>query len=85
MLLSYEKQDECFKLFTTEESIVTISQQSLAHFVSPYVANDLFEFASSVSEYEIPGHVLIIMVIICLYSRDGVLMMKQVTAASYEI
>ena len=43
MLLSYEKQDECFKLFTTEESILTISQQSLAHYVSPYVANDLFE------------------------------------------
>ena len=43
MLLSYEKQDECFKLFTTEESILTINQQSLAHYVSPYVANDLFE------------------------------------------
>ena len=34
------------------------------------------------SEYEIPGHVLIIMVIICLYSRDGVLMKKQVTVAN---
>ena len=34
------------------------------------------------SEYEIPGHVLIIMVIICLYSRDGVLMKKQVTVTN---
>ena len=34
------------------------------------------------SEYEIPGHVLIIMVVICLYSRDGVLMKKQVTVTN---
>ena len=32
----------------------------------------------SFAQLEIPGHVLIVMILICLYSRDGMPMKKQV-------
>ena len=38
----------------------------------------LFQFAASFAQLEIPGHVLIVLILICVYSRDGMLMKKQV-------
>ena len=78
MMLSYERQSSSFKIILTGDTIVNITEESLYNYFSPYVSRDLFEFAANFSLYEIPGHVLIILVIICLYSRDGMLMKKQV-------
>ena len=78
MMLSYERQSSSFKIILTGDTIVNITEESLYHYFSPYVSRDLFEFAANFSLYEIPGHVLVILVIICLYSRDGMLMKKQV-------
>lgn len=77
MMLSYERQSNSFKIILTGDTIVNITEESLYNYFSPYVSQDLFEFAANFSLYEIPGHVLIILVIICLYSRDGMLMKKQ--------
>lgn len=77
MMLSYERQSSSFKIILTGDTIVNITEESLYHYFSPYVSRDLFEFAANFSLYEIPGHVLVILVIICLYSRDGMLMKKQ--------
>ena len=78
MMLSYERQSSSFKIILTGDTIVNITEESLYTYFSPYVSHDLFEFAANFSTYEIPGHVLVILVIICLYSRDGMLMKKQV-------
>ena len=78
MMLSYERQSSSFKIILTGDTIVNITEESLYHYFSPYISRDLFEFAANFSLYEIPGHVLVILVIICLYSRDGMLMKKQV-------
>ena len=77
-MLSYERQNSSFKIILTGDTIVNITEESLYHYFSPYISRDLFEFAANFSLYEIPGHVLVILVIICLYSRDGMLMKKQV-------
>ena len=78
LMLSYERQSSSFKFILTGDTIVDITEKSLYNYFSPRVSRDLFEFAANFSLYDIPGHVLIILVIICLYSRDGMLMKKQV-------
>ena len=78
MLLSFERKSTSFKFVLTRESVVHISEESLNYCFSPRVSRELFEFAASFSVFEIPGHILVILLIICLYSRDGILMKQQV-------
>lgn len=76
LMMAYEKQNQIFK-FNLSNTIVELNQQSLSPYLSDSMAQDLFEFVANFSQLEIPGHVFIILIIICLYSRDGMLMKKQ--------
>jgi len=76
LIMSYEKKTGTFK-FDLNDKTVELDQYILSTYLSSHVAQDLFEFAKNFSQLEIPGHVLIIMVILCLYSRDGMMMKKQ--------
>merc|ERR1712227_765410 len=74
--MAYEKQNQTLK-FNLSNTVIELNQQSLSAYLSDSMAHDLFEFVGNFSQLEIPGHVLIILIIICLYSRDGMLMKKQ--------
>merc|ERR1719300_1261063 len=76
LIMSYEKKTGIFK-FDFNDKTVELDQYILSAYLPSHVAQDLFEFVKNFSQLEIPGHVLIIMVVICLYSRDGMLMKKQ--------
>lgn len=76
LTMAYEKQNQTLK-FNLSNTVIELNQQSLSAYLSDSMAHDLFEFVGNFSQLEIPGHVLIILIIICLYSRDGMLMKKQ--------
>ena len=60
------------------EQVVSIDKNTLAKYLNEKIGNDIFEAVNSLSQFEIPGHILIVLLLICMYSRDGVLMEKQV-------
>ena len=76
LMLSYERQSSSFKFILTGDTIVDITEESLYNYFSPRVSRDLFEFAANFSLYDIPGHVLIILVIISVFQRSASLYAK---------
>jgi len=90
MVLCYEKNSQVFrwglgskdlasvrKVQNNAEQIVTIDQATLAKYLNEKIAAEIFKAVSSLSQFDIPGHVLIILILISIFSRDGVLMEKQ--------
>ena len=66
------------KVQNNAEQIITIDQDTLAKYLNEKIAAEIFKAVSSLSQFDIPGHVLIILILISIFSRDGVLMEKQV-------
>jgi len=65
---------------------VEIDKSTLATYLNEKIGDDIFEVVNSLSQLEIPGHVLILLILISMYTRDGMLMEKQHkidTARSY--
>jgi len=60
----------------TKQSVI-IDKTTLGKYVNEKIGEEIFESVSSLSQFEIPGHVLIVMILISVFSRDGVLMEKQ--------
>ena len=50
--------------------------------MSIFIIINVYQVVSSVSELDIPGHVLILLSIISVFSRDGAAMEKQVNFVS---
>jgi len=78
LLMSYDRAKEKFRWRLSDSSApVEADRGELTKFFSADIAADIFEFVTSFSQLEIPGHVLMVLILICLYSRDGMLMKKQ--------
>ena len=60
------------------EESVTIDKKCLAKYLNENIATDIFEAVNSLSQFEIPGHIIVVLLLICIFSRDGQLMEKQV-------
>jgi len=78
LVMSFDRRQGKFRwLLPTSSSPVEADMLSLTKCLRHDVAEDIFEFVTSFSQLEIPGHVLVVLILICFYSRDGVLMKKQ--------
>jgi len=90
MVLCFEKSSQTFrwglgckdlaslrKVQVNAKQSVTIDQSTLAKYLNEKIAAEIFNAVSSLSQHEIPGHVLLVLILISIFSRDGVLMEKQ--------
>lgn len=59
------------------EPVIHIDKTTLSKYLNDSIGNDIFEAINTLSQLEIPGHILLILILICMYTRDGMLMEKQ--------
>jgi len=59
------------------KQVVDIDRAALSKYLNNQVGDEIIEAVTSLAQLEIPGHVLILLLLICIYTRDGVLMEKQ--------
>ena len=80
LMMSYDREHSQFRclLSSPGDPPVEVDRLKLARYFGPDIAAEIFQFSRSFSQLEIPGHVLIVMMLICLYTRDGIPMKKQV-------
>jgi len=87
LMMGFEKKFQLFSLSLGSKDIEALRSTNTKPFeigkgeiqqrMSIEISEDLFEFANSMSPLEIPGHVLIVLMLISLYSREGLHMRKE--------
>ena len=58
--------------------VVEINQPALAGHLTDTISKDIFSMVSSLAHLDIPNHVHIILILIQIFTRDGLQMEKQV-------
>ena len=76
-----------------KESIIEIDEDGLKKYLSVEIGGELFQvikgfmfpvnirsfqIVASITELNIPAHLIILLILVCIFSRDGILMGNQV-------
>jgi len=90
MCFNREKQEYMWSIGgpydDTSQQVLHLKEDNLSEFLEANIVKDLFKVSNMLSDSEIPGHLSIILILIIIFSRDGISMEGQFaidTARSY--
>ena len=61
------------------EDVLVLNEGNISDYLEENVVKDLLKVANILSEMEIPGHLSLILILIIIFSRDGITMEGQVS------
>ena len=61
------------------EDVLVLNEGNISDYLEENVVKDLFKVANILSEMEIPGHLSLILILIIIFSREGITMEGQVS------
>merc|ERR1719483_1945228 len=86
MAMSFENKSQVFRWSLNNEDTSTmtnwkcetdnigeINQEKMAEYLDVDICRDLFQLFNSLADLEIPGHTIILLILICIFTRDGIL------------
>jgi len=76
LLMSYEKTKQVFR-WSYKTTNVEIDEETLSRHLGGDMGLQVFKAVSSLAELDIPGHLIILLLLVFTFSRDGVAMENQ--------